>query len=92
MNSQGLNAEELDELAGANEVKVLELIQREKERLMLEYPQFADHLEDIDPSICPRLDLIHAMRKAPSAEIRMYLLGVHDVRLAFNQVAGRSFA
>lgn len=92
MSPEGLTVEELNELAGANEAKVLELMLREKERLTLEHPEFADHLEDIDPTICPRLDLINAMRRAPTPAVRMYLLGVHDVRLAFNQISGRSFA
>lgn len=92
MGQHSLNDEELRELAGADEATVLTLLQKEFERSLAEFPEYAEMLEDIDASVCRRLDLIEAMRTAPNSQVRQYLLGVYHVRQSFNLVAGRSFS
>ncbi|WP_027866339.1 hypothetical protein [Massilia alkalitolerans] len=86
-----LSQAELDSMAGADEVKVIELCQVEHERVLLEHPEYADWIEDIDPYVCPRQELIDALRKAPNGFVRQYLFSIFAFRQSINLVAGRSF-
>jgi hypothetical protein len=91
IETKTLSDVELELLLSGDEAKVIELCQLEHERVLLGHPQFADWIEDIDPYICPRLDLIDAMRRAPNGFVRQYLYSIFAFRQSINLVAGRSF-
>lgn len=82
---------ELKEMLSGDEAKVIELCQVEHERVLLQHPEFAEWIEDIDPYICPRLELVDAMRRAPNGFVRQYLYSIFAFRQSINLVAGRSF-
>ena len=82
---------ELEAMLSGDEAKVIELCQVEHERVLLQHPEFAEWIEDIDPYICARLDLVDAMRRAPNGFVRQYLYSIFAFRQSINLVAGRSF-
>lgn len=82
---------ELQALLAGDEAKVIELCQVEHERVLLEHPEFAEWIEDIDPYICPRPELIDALRTSPNGFVRQYLFSIFAFRQSINLVAGRSF-
>jgi hypothetical protein len=86
-----LSESEVEALLTGDEAKVIELCQVEHERVLLEHPQFAAWIEDIDPYICPRQELVDALRRAPNGFVRQYLFSIFAFRQSINLVAGRSF-
>lgn len=86
-----LSDAELEAMQSGDEAKVIELCQSEHERVLLQHPEFADWIEDIDPYICPRLELVDALRRAPNGFVRQYLFSIFAFRQSINLVAGRSF-
>jgi hypothetical protein len=90
IENKTLSDAELEHLLAGDEAKVIELCQLEHERVLLGHPQFAEWIEDIDPYICPRLELV-AMRRAPNGYVRQYLYSIFSFRQSINLVAGRSF-
>ena len=86
-----LSDAELEALLAGDEAKVIELCQVEHDRVLLEHPEFAEWIQDIDPYICPRQELIDALRKSPNGFIRQYLFSIFAFRQSINLVAGRSF-
>lgn len=43
-------------------------------------PGFSDLIEDIDPHVCTRADLLAAIEAAPTRELRLYLYAVYQFR------------
>jgi hypothetical protein len=86
-----LTDSELQMFATADEAKVIELCQAEHGKVLLQHPEFADWIEDIDPYVCRRLDLVNALRTAPNGFVRQYLYSIFVFRQSINLVAGRSF-
>lgn len=86
-----LTAEELKELAVGDEAVVLELIHAEHARVLAEHPHFNEWIEDIDPYVCSRLELVSAMKTGPNIAIRQYLYGVFVFRQNVSLINGRSF-
>lgn len=91
IDTKTLTEAELQMLLSGDETKVIELCQLEHERVLLGHPEFAEWIEDIDPYICPRLELVDAMRRAPNGFVRQYLFSIFAFRQSINLVAGRSF-
>ncbi|GMU48773.1 MAG: hypothetical protein AMXMBFR31_09990 [Candidatus Desulfobacillus denitrificans] len=42
--------------------------------------EYLDELDQVDPLICSREQLVRLYRQAPDAEIRAFLVGILDVR------------
>ncbi|MFC5511065.1 hypothetical protein ACFPOU_07990 [Massilia jejuensis] len=91
IETKTLSDAELQLLLAGDEAQVIELCQLEHERVLLQHPEFAEWIEDIDPYICPRLELVDAMRRAPNGYVRQYLYSIFSFRQSINLVAGRSF-
>jgi hypothetical protein len=59
---------------------------------LMPFGAYAAHIEDIDPYVCPRHELIQAMREAPSEVLLLSLYSIFNVRQTTAQIAGRSFS
>lgn len=86
-----LNADELARLTSADESALIELCALEHARALLEHPDFSDWIEDIDPFVCRRADLVDAMRKAPNGLVRQHLYAIWVFRKDVALLTGRSF-
>jgi hypothetical protein len=49
-------------------------------QLLQPRPEFSDLIDDLDPHVCSRADLVAAIEAAPVAELRMYLYAVYEFR------------
>lgn len=87
-----LSDEELQALASGDEAKVLELCQLENSRSLADHADFEDRMNNVDPLVCRRLELVDLMRNAPNPEQRQYLLAIYQFRQSINLIAGRSFS
>jgi hypothetical protein len=87
-----LSQTQLSSLVSGDEAMVIELCRTEHEMVLLQHPEFAERIEDIDPFVCRRLDLVDAIRKAPNGFVRQYLYSIYVFRQSINLVSGRSFS
>ncbi len=55
------------------------------------HPNWYAELDDVDPDICPRSDLVELMNTAPTPAARGYLLGKFTMRIAVSTITGRPF-
>lgn len=78
-------------LAQADESLVIQFCLEEWESQLQAHPELHNHLEDIDVYVCPRADLINAMRQAPTIAIRQSLYSIFAFRQNLAMVTGRSF-
>lgn len=87
-----LSPAQLSSMATGDEAVVIELCRSEHEKALLQHPGFADMIEDIDPFVCRRLDLVDAIRNAPNGLVRQYLYSIYVFRQSITLVSGRSFS
>lgn len=59
--------------------------------LFLPRPELSDLIEDLDPQVCSRADLVAAMEVAPSRELRLYLYAVYQFREMLAMAIGVKF-
>ena len=62
------------------EMNIIERCEIELTALLQPRSPFSDLIEDIDPHVCSRTELIAAIEAAPSRELRLYLYGVYQLR------------
>lgn len=84
MNVTNLNEE-------ARERQVLDMCLRELGSLRTAAPSFYMQLDDTDPDICTRAELVDLMHAAPTASARQYLFGKFTMRIAIGLATGRPF-
>lgn len=87
-----LSPAQLCSMASGDEAVVIEMCREEHEKALLQYPDFADWIEDIDPFVCQRVELVDLIRNAPNGFIRQYLYSIYVFRQSINLVSGRSFS
>jgi hypothetical protein len=59
-------------------------------QLLLPRPDFSDLLDDLDPHVCSRADLVAAIDAAPR-ELRLYLYAIYEVRVMLALTIGTKF-
>lgn len=87
-----LSKAQLSSMASGDEALVIELCHAEHEKVLLQHPEFAEWIEDVDPFVCRRIELVNLMRNAPNGFIRQYLYSIYVFRQSINLVSGRSFS
>ncbi|MDL5034302.1 hypothetical protein QRD43_20540 [Pelomonas sp. APW6] len=75
----------------AVERQVLDLCQAELASLRTTHPDWYVFLDDVDPDICSRTDLVELMNTAPTPGARQYLFGKFTMRIAISLITGRPF-
>jgi hypothetical protein len=70
---------------------IIERCEIELAALLLPRQEFSDLIEDLDPHVCARVDLIAAIEVAPSRELRLYLYGVYQFREMLALAVGAKF-
>lgn len=75
----------------ASEQEVIQHCMNEWEEELAPHSDFANHIDDIDVFVCPRADLVNAIRNAPTATIRQALFQVFSFRQLLAMATGRSF-
>ena len=91
-NQEVLSATELDALRAGDEATVIELCRAEHEKVLLQHPEYAELIEDIDPFVCRRTDLVNVLRNSPNSPVRQYLYSIFVFRQNICLASGRSFA
>ena len=86
-----LNEAELAGLATADEAAVIGLVALEHSRALVGHAEYAEWIDNIDPYVCRRAELINAIRTAPNSLIRQHLYAVYVFRIDISLVSGRSF-
>lgn len=87
-----LSKAQLSSMASGDEAQVIELCRAEHEKVLLQHPEFEEWIEDVDPFVCQRLELVNLMRNAPNGFVRQYLYSIYVFRQSINLVSGRSFS
>jgi hypothetical protein len=70
---------------------IIERCEIELAALLLPRPEFSDLIEDLDPHVCARVDLVAAIEVAPSRELRLYLYAVYQFREMLALAVGAKF-
>lgn len=78
-------------MAQADEQSVIQACLDEWEKQLAPHENFDTHLDNIDIYVCPRADLIEAIRNAPTVTLRQALFQVFSFRQTLAMMAGRSF-
>ena len=86
-----LNEAELAGLPKADESAVIALCAVEHARALEGHSDFQEWIDNIDPYVCRRAELINAIRTAPNSLIRQHLYAVYVFRIDISLVTGRSF-
>lgn len=86
-----LNAEELAAMRQGDETVVISLAHKELEVELAKHPEFAAQVEDVDPDVCARAELVDLIRNAPTPILRQMLLSKYDFRTGLVMITGRSF-
>jgi hypothetical protein len=73
------------------ERQVLDSCQRELGSLRNTHPDWYAYLDDVDPDICDRAELVQLMNSAPTSAARHYLFGKFTMRIAISSITGRPF-
>lgn len=74
-----------------DERAVIEQCAAEHAQLLQPRPDFADRIEDLDPYVCDRVDLVVLLADAPSIALRQYLYAVFQFRQVIALTMGRTF-
>jgi len=53
--------------------------------------EFLDKLDQVDPLICSREQLVRLYRQAPDAEVRAFLVGIMDTRTMVALITEKEF-
>lgn len=60
-------------------------------QLLQPRPEFSDLIDDLDPHVCSRADLVAAIAAAPSPELRLYLYATYEFRAILALTIGAKF-
>lgn len=60
-------------------------------QLLQPRPEFSDLIDDLDPHVCSRADLVAAIEAAPSRELRLYLYATYQFREMLALAIGAKF-
>lgn len=74
-----------------DERAVIQQCAAEHAELLQPRPDFSDSLEDLDPFVCERAQLVTLMANAPSVALRQYLYAIFQFREAIALMNGRHF-
>lgn len=73
------------------EEQVLQQCAAEHAELLQPRPDFSDLLEDLDPYVCDRAELVALLADAPSIALRQYLYAIFQFRQTIALMTGRKF-
>lgn len=79
------------DLSNVDEPGVVDFCTEEFTKEAEQFPEFAEHIDDIDYFVCPRAELIEAIRQAPTKVLRQVLFAIYSYRINAAMISGRSF-
>lgn len=79
-------------LRTASEQTVIAFCQAERERLLGEYPEFVERLDDVDYYICSPSEMVELIDRAPIEAARQCVFEIFGFRQTLHHITGRSFA
>lgn len=74
-----------------DERAVIEQCAAEHAELLQPRPDFAALIEDLDPYVCERIELVGLLADAPSIALRQYLYAIFQFRQTIGLATGRKF-
>jgi hypothetical protein len=91
--AQQASNDNVPDFSKAGEAEIIRFCNAEYAEILAAAPDLAAYLDDVDPEVCTRAELIEAFRRAPpeNVTIRQVLRNLYTMRMSIATVSGRSF-